>query len=206
MKEKIVQLLAESGNRKAQAHQQHESQQYHIEPDPSAPCDGLRVPGIGKKLHDHQSNHPTMKSMPSRRAFWYRVFRSMPRARAALDLLPACSCKTRRMCCRSMSSSVEGGVFPGRPLVRTIWRSRSTSATPISPEEQKIASRSTRFSSSRTLPGHAALVSILTAESVMVILRLLFWLERLRKCWTSKGMSSRRSSSPGRLITTTLRR
>src|SRR5580765_3726446 len=206
MKEKIVQLLAESGNRKAQAHQQHESQQYHIEPDPSAPCDGLRVPGIGKKLHDHQSNHPTMKSMPSRRAFWYRVFRSMPRARAALDLLPACSWSTRRMCCRSMSSSVVGGVLSGTPLERTSWRSRSTSATPISPDMQKMASRSTRFSSSRTFPGHDAFINRFTAESVIVILRLLLVFDRFRKCCTSSGMSSRRSSNPGRLMTTTLSR
>src|SRR5579864_2779995 len=82
--EKVIQLLAESGNREAQAHQQDEAQQHRVKPDPSTPSDGPRGlrTRIGEELHfsnrksaslfkqsaDHQINSQTarflVKSFP----------------------------------------------------------------------------------------------------------------------------------------------
>ena len=136
-----------------------------------------------------------------RRAFSYKVLRSIPSFRAASDLLPRDSRNTRTISCRSISCSLPVSVdvkFSGTEVASLRRaRSRSTPSHEIPSVAAKIASRSIKFSSSLTLPGQLMEASSETASSLIFTWRALRWLKRSRKCCTSSGMSWGRSSSEG---------
>src|SRR5690606_17880305 len=125
-------------------------------------------------LHDALPISPTAVHHPSvipyRLSFRYSVDGSIPSTSAARALLPPSACSTHRMYARSMSSSV--GFVCGRSETRGadsgfVMRDGSASTSTASPFD-RIAARSSAFSSSRTLPGHSYACSADSASGVSV--------------------------------------
>src|SRR6266568_4142805 len=133
----------------------------------------------------------------------YSAARLSPKASAACEMLPSQRRSTLRISRASTSSMLIFSKFGAEERAAAIARLAGSICSP----RQSSTARSTVCSSSRTLPGHGYCIICCMAagEKPETCLRYRVRL-RPRKCVASNGISSRRSRSAGRWISTVLMR